>query len=327
MKRRSIIIYSILLCCIGMVIGWFGYAALDNNDATTHQGVSVRQGGYQFINPLLECEINSGLESTDLKSFKYAIEEVIDDLKTGSSIRHISMYYRDLNNGPWYGINERENFKPASLLKVPVMMAYFKMAESDPAILQEMLTVNADPPASQNASEYLTPGSSYSVQELIGMMIVRSDNLAFEMLAGNIGDNKIQQIHLDLGLTTIGPETPEDFVSVKAYASLFRILYNASYLNRSMSEQALELLSQSSFTYGLAAGLPDTIKVASKFGVVGAESSGTKQLHDCGIVYYPSHPYLLCIMTRGENMDELTSAIGSISKTTFEEIDKKYGTP
>jgi len=27
------------------------------------------------------------------------------------------------------------------------------------------------------------------------------------------------------------------------------------------------------------------------------------QLHDCGIVYYPETPYLLCVMTKGWNFE------------------------
>ncbi|MDD5040554.1 MAG: class A beta-lactamase-related serine hydrolase [Patescibacteria group bacterium] len=325
--KKSTIISAALSCVIGVVIGWFGYSALNNEGAANSRGLPVRQGGYEFINPLLECEINAGLESIDLKSFKGTIEQEVHALLSDTAISHISVYYRDLNNGPWYGINEKENFKPASLLKVPVMIAYYKMAETDPAIFDTSLTVNPTQSTGSNTSENLTAGANYSVQQLIEIMIVRSDNLAFEMLAGNIGDERIQQIHRDLGLTTISSDTPEDFISVKAYASLFRILYNASYLNRDMSEKALELLSRSDFNYGLAAGVPGSIKIANKFGVVGAEGDGTKQLHDCGIIYYPNHPYLLCIMTRGGDMNKLTSAIGTISSTIFGEIEKKYGTP
>jgi beta-lactamase class A len=48
-----------------------------------------------------------------------------------------SIYYRDFKNGPWILINGEETFTPASLLKVPIMIALYKLAETNPAILTE----------------------------------------------------------------------------------------------------------------------------------------------------------------------------------------------
>ena len=43
----------------------------------------------------------------------------------------------------------------------------------------------------------------------------------------------------------------------------------------------------------------------------------TKQLHDCGIIYYPGNPYLLCVMTRGDSFGELSSTIRDISDIIY----------
>jgi len=48
---------------------------------------------------------------------------------------------------------------------------------------------------------------------------------------------------------------------------------------------------------------------------------GLKQLHDCGIIYHPSKPYILCIMTKGEEIEELASVIADISRLVFKGID------
>ena len=42
-----------------------------------------------------------------------------------------------------------------------------------------------------------------------------------------------------------------------------------------------------------------------------------KELHDCGIVYVPQKPYLLCVMTRGQDFNSLTNVISSISKIVY----------
>ena len=74
-----------------------------------------------LINPLLDLEPT--LDYSELRPFKHRIEQFIASTLRSDSVRHISVYFRDLNNGPLFGINEKERFTPASLLKVPLMIA------------------------------------------------------------------------------------------------------------------------------------------------------------------------------------------------------------
>src|SRR5262249_32692831 len=116
----------------------------------------------------------------------------------------------------------------------------------------------------------------------------------------------------------------------KVYALFFRILYNASYLNKEDSEQALKLLSQATFKDGLIAGVDDGITVAHKFGEYAAKDAsgndvpGTDELHDCGIVYAPGHPYLLCVMTRGNQLTSLTTMVAQVSQIVFQAAKNGY---
>jgi hypothetical protein len=114
-------------------------------------------------------------------------------------------------------------------------------------------------------------------------------------------------------------------LSVREYSVLFRVLYNASYLNEEYSEKALSLLAQSEFNNGIKKSIPKNIKVANKFGERHIENTDVYQLHDCGIIYYPDRPYLLCVMTRGETLDILSSEIQKLSKIVFDSYKKEYG--
>ncbi len=49
--------------------------------------------------------------------FKDRVNELVEGMLSAGRASHISVYFRDLNNGPWFGINEKEEFSPASLLK------------------------------------------------------------------------------------------------------------------------------------------------------------------------------------------------------------------
>jgi beta-lactamase class A len=141
----------------------------------------------------------------------------------------------------------------------------------------------------------------------------------------------LAEIFTDLGLPLphADPNQTIDFMSVKSYAYFFRVLYNASYLDREYSKKALELLGHTNFNHGLTAPLPNDLTVAHKFGertITASTGSMTQELHDCGIIYFPRRPYLLCIMTKGTNPDVLANQIEKISKTVYDFMNTEWQT-
>lgn len=96
---------------------------------------------------------------------------MIDDQIKNQKADNVSLYFRDLNNGPWISINGQEKFSPASLLKVPLMIALFKIAEQDPQFLKKIIKAEDDSSQifSQNIkpTKIISPGEEYSIEELI----------------------------------------------------------------------------------------------------------------------------------------------------------------
>ncbi len=102
--------------------------------------------------------------------------------------------------------------------------------------------------------------------------------------------------------------------------SFFRILYNATYLDRIASEQILEILTKTTFSEGIVAGVPESTRVAHKFGSRElVDQSGSRQLHDCGIVY-AKNPYILCVMTQGRDFTALANFIKDVSAVTYNAV-------
>jgi beta-lactamase class A len=282
---------------------------------------------YKFINPLLECDFESISTDKNLNELKENINFIINQQKSINNVSFVSVYYRDLNNGPWFGINEKEYFSPASLIKVPLMIAYLKEAEQNPSLLEkEIINTKDYDPTEQNftPSIFLQKDQKYTIHQLIEQMIIQSDNIPYELLLNNIDNNLVFKVYSDLGVDISKAQNNPNgnIITVKDYASFYRILYNSSYLNRQMSEKALSVLSQTIFDKGLVAKIPKDVPVAHKFGERKYIGSNEHQLHDCGIIYHPKKPYLLCVMTRGTNFEKLENAINQISKTIYEEINK-----
>jgi hypothetical protein len=159
----------------------------------------------------------------------------------------------------------------------------------------------------------LVAGQAYSVEDLLFRMIVHSDNFAAAVLTEQ-PDVDVEMTLKEMGVPLV-ISNGQVWLRVNSYASMFRILFNATYLDVEHSTMALRLLSQSKFTKGLFGGLPGDVVVAHKFGERGLGDDF--QLHDCGIVYVPKTPYLLCVMTRGKTFENLSEAIQSISKIVY----------
>ena len=292
--------------------------------------LSIRSGQNGLINPLLECDQAQG-SFVELTSFKDKTQTLINNLEKDPSIFQVSTYYRDLNDGPWFGINENASFSPASLLKVPLAIAYFKLSESSlPGILQKTLVYNGPDPRWPIIVQNILPektlqkGQTYTYEQLIQNMLSYSDNQAYYELFTNINLPDLLNVYNDFNLQLNGPGTEDDsIVSVAGYSKFFRILFNASYLNQTDSNKILSFLVSPEFNSGLVAGVPKGIMVAHKFGEREDDTSTLKQLSDCGVVYYPKHPYLLCTMVKGSDLTKQSNAIAQVSSLVYSSVDSQ----
>lgn len=321
----------ILFFALGVIIG---VAARDvmlkaNRKHDKSGYVERHEGQNNYINPLLACDVAEDvINNPELVPFKDKIQQFLNTRIDKRWATKFGVYYRELNDGYWFSIGETEKFTPASMRKVPVMIALLKQAESDHDLLKRLvkfdLSNNYNVNQNFKPSQTLVFGNMYTIEDLIYRMIVYSDNNAFTFLTKIVDPAQLDRVYSNLRLLNPREVTDDAFLSVQTYASFFRILFNASYINRDSSQWALDVLSKSEFRTGLVAGVPPGIKISHKFGEKSDAGEGTVQLHDCGIVYYPRHPYLLCVMSKGPDFQLLDDVIANISQTVFTEVDHQH---
>ncbi len=339
-KLKKIFNLSFLLVVVFFILGLvIGRVWLINWFSNVNDGLIINEtrvnGGFQnkfkLINPLLGCAVAPQKFVTEFIPLKNKLEQLINNKIASNEAKNISIYF-DTRDGRWLGINQDQTYSPASLLKAPIMIAIFKMAESDPKILSKKILFEGDYNLNteQNfkPAEVLEPYKYYTVEDLIERMIVYSDNNTLPLLVKIMDEKTFSAVYSDLGLGSGLPATKD--YTPKSYSIFFRVLYNGTYLNKEMSEKALELLSKVDFTQGIRAGLPANMVVADKFGErdisdLTSNPENVKELHDCGIVYFPGHPYLLCIMTKGSDFDKLSTTIKDISSLVYGEMAAEIG--
>ncbi len=316
------------------VIGVFfiGRFSVGKQTLTAHQPnkdeTLNRYADATYTNPILTCIDPTKIDMRELKTFKNEVNQYITNALKTSSDLHISFYFRDLNNGITIGVNEKELFSPASLMKVPVLISVLKAAEIKPDLLGTRIQyvksnfsgVDEESGFSKTDKEY------YTVDEYLKHMIVYSDNAATLLLAKFIGIDNIMRTEKELNLNhTSAADSHTNFVSVLRYAAVFRILYNASFLSKPMSEKALQLLAQANYKGGIRAAIPTQYQVAHKYGERDVfDEKGkrnTLQLHHFGIVYYTGKPYILGVMTRGDTREHKEKIIKDLSEIAYKAVD------
>ncbi len=325
---KSVAVFSAAFLVFGVVLTWYVLekTSLVYGIQKSSRVLRLEQSDFPLINPILLCNTDGNPVDED-KTLENLVENFIETRKEEDRLQDMSVYLVDYKRGKWVGVNENDKYDPASMLKVPTMLAYYKYAENNPNILNEETSFEGD---DQNEGKYfkskntIKEGKMYSIDELIKSMILNSDNTAGVLLGNYIAKNNLFNIYTDVKLPVPSTSSNVDYMSAKLYAYFFRILYNGTYLTRPYSEKALELLTKAEFP-GIKAGVPEGTIVAQKFGERSVyDNKGLlidRELHDCGFVYKKDSPYLLCIMSKGNDFDVLRQNIVDLSSLVYRYID------
>jgi hypothetical protein len=172
----------------------------------------------------------------------------------------------------------------------------------------------------------MVTGQAYSVEDLLFRMIAWSDNHARDLLTNGVTEGEILGIMASMNAEEI-PVGGHRYVTPRGYSTYFRALYNATVLSRSYSEFALGLLSEGYNFDGMRKYFPTETVVASKFGIRSRftpENTMDGQFHECGIVYHPRGPFLLCVMTKSEleSGEELADVVADLSRIVWETMSE-----
>jgi beta-lactamase class A len=324
---------ALALLLAGFAAGALADRAWRDREPARASFTERREGGGRLVNPLLECDLGDEvLRNRELVPFRRLVADHLAGRAGEAPGATAAVYFRELNDGIWFAVGDGERFVPASLRKLPLMIAVLKAAErpGGAALLEREVPfeLSRDYSLDQNVrpAAAMVPGRRYPVRELVERMIVGSDNNAFMLLSRVVDQAELDRVYALLRMQR--PGAPDDaFLSVQTYASFFRILYNATYLGKEASDWALALLARSEFRAGLVAGVPPEVVVAHKFGEKSGVADGTAQLHDCGIVYFPGNPYLLCVMSRGRDFESLADLIVGVSRLVYQEVARQAARP
>lgn len=233
----------------------------------------------------------------------------------------IGIYFEYLPTGTTIGINDREVFYAASLIKAPTLMFLMKNIEEGKISYDEMLTVESHHIDSGFGELWKKgTGTKISVKDAFKYALLDSDNTAYRLLldrVDSLGDITEVYDYLDIPRDIAGPGGG---ISPKNFSSILRSLYFSAYLSYDKSNEFLDTMSGPSKHDIISLPIPSSIKVANKIGFYENETQNDVY-SDCGIVYVPRRNYSLCIMVTGaDNYETAKQEIQDVSGVIYKYI-------
>lgn len=251
----------------------------------------------------------------------------------------ISVAIYDLHSGSDILINADVSMHPASTMKVPVMMEVFRQAEAGLLALDEPLKIFNSFKSIVDGSEfsleevddsdktlYARIGESETIRELNRLMIVRSSNLATNLLMERVTCARVDAFIKELGIENMtvirGLEDKKAYrlgmnnaASARSSTQMMKLIAEGKVVSRKVCDEMIEVMFGQEFNESIPALLPADVKVAHKTGWTG------DFFHDTGIVFPPERkPYAISLFTQGFPEDDENQAhncMAQISKMIY----------
>ncbi len=227
----------------------------------------------------------------------------------------VSLNFEYLPTGSSIGFNEDQEYVGASLLKLPLVVSAYKLAEQGRINLDTKIPLKKEW-LNDSFGNLYKKGAGYELtyREAISYALRDSDNTAALMLFDLVSTKQGTASPNILGFVDANYATsPQEnvLIGAQAYTSILKCVYFSCYLNHDDSQAILTYLSRSDDQTRLQLFLPDNLTVAHKIGTFSNEVQS-----DCGIFYLPKRNYSLCIMVKGQD-PEASQIIGDLSYMTY----------
>jgi beta-lactamase class A len=234
-------------------------------------------------------------------------------------------------------------FHAASTMKVAVLAALFDAVAEERFALESRLHVRnrfisaadgepfrVEASRDADAEVYASIGRTMRLIDLATHMIVRSSNLATNLLLDLIGldaarrtlaRRRIEGVDLQRGV-----EDERAFarglnnrVTANGIVRLFRAIHDAEGFTGDASRRMLDVLYAQQFTGGIGPGLPEPIRAVARIAHKTGDISSVS--HDVGVVSLPGRPpYVLAVLAEGGDQASRSGAIVAASRAVYDEV-------
>ncbi|HET6314350.1 MAG TPA: serine hydrolase [Chloroflexia bacterium] len=203
---------------------------------------------------------------------------------------------KKLDTGQYASFNADERQVSASLYKLWVLGELFRQVAEGTVSLDSRETVTAEDAAYDvlTGELRLPAGSDVQIARAAYLMVTLSDNTAASLLVRVLGPGNISRFMSRNGLSDSVFDWEADegpFTTPNDVLKLLEMLATSQMVDAQSSSEMVDLMLGQQINNLLPSGLPDDTPMAHKTGAL------EDLLHDAGIVYGASGPYILVAMS------------------------------
>ncbi|MGN7468548.1 serine hydrolase [Brevibacillus sp. SAFN-007a] len=248
------------------------------------------------------------------------------------------IYLEDLRTNETLTINEKQRFYAASVIKVPIMTAVFAEAYAGKFALEDRLRLRRDDlVGGAGVLQHMTPGTEFTVYDLVTLMMIQSDNTATNMMIDLVGRDIIRSVMRKTGMENstffhklmVRPAELAGFNEITAadIGSHLRCLATGTVVSYDSCLKMIAMLKQQQHRDRFPSLLPDPdgaiIGMLPKWEFANKTGSVSKITHDVGIFYTGPHAISVSLLNKGLPQRDAARVMARIGSLLYE----TYGPP
>ena len=237
-----------------------------------------------------------------------------------------SIFIENLSTGELFSNNTDKQVPSASIIKLFIMGATFQGLQEGLFTPHQRINIQDKDKVSYSIISLLEADHSYSIQDLITLMIIQSDNTATNLLISLLGMEYINSFIKKQGMqhTILARKMMdlkarekgyENYTTIEDVSKYLNLLYEGKVVNPLFSQNMLKIMSNQLDSSMIKREIPEAVHIAHKTGDLPLPYIK----HDVGIVYTPAGNYIFCMFT-WNGKDDICGRklIGTVSKYVYD---------
>jgi beta-lactamase class A len=252
------------------------------------------------------------------------LQQRLASLKTGKyAALDPGAFIVDLDTGDYASLNGEKVFPAASIIKLPILIAFLQDVEAGKISLTENLVMSRDVIVGESGNMQDSPvGTKFSAYTTLSNMITSSDNTATNMVIKRMGGMEVLNRRFqDWGLTKtrLRNRLPDlygtNLTTAQELVKVMGMLEQGELLS-SQKATAIDLMKRVETRNRLPRGLGAGATIAHKTGTL------SSLLGDSGIVYMPNGKrYLIAVLVGVDDDSDAVQYIQDVSRIVYRYLD------
>lgn len=327
-SRSSVapVLYGLRLLILGVGIGAITGTLLSVLDPASRITAETSQTGDQKTQQGQASSAVIHASALKLSQEIMPLKTAVLSLATKNTGLMPGFFFVDLDTGAYLDLNGDSTFASASMIKFPVLVAFFQDVDAGKIRLDEMLTLQQEMIGGGSGEmQYQPPGTKFTALQTATKMITISDNTATNVLIARMGGTAaLNQRFWGWGLTATQLRNPlpdlsgTNTTSPKDLANLMALVNQGDLMSLRSRDRLLDIMRRTVTDTLLPRGLGKGATIAHKTGDIGS------LVGDVGLVDMPSGKrYIAAVMVRRPHNDSRAQElIRQVSRAVYQQFNK-----